>query len=298
MRYRMEEKMKNSREFPRIPMIVITTIMAVSIGMTYLVLDYSTLLEGIPVAGLMKIPISGFTLLKMFFTGTEQSYFNSLDKLFICCFVIVVIPYLISIALFILSIISNRSCYIASIVLSAIGLAIVIVGVLFVFPYVLERNVLSINNFSLNLSKPIREGLFHCLGISWWILTIGFAVVLVLSVFGFRNSSENEKTDDAYAPEHGIICRFGEYSGVSIPIKPGEALIIGRSSQKCNLLINDPFVSRLHCEVALNLNNNDFSITDFSSSGTYLNGNRISKSTAFPGDSFAIGKPENQIALY
>ena len=290
--------MTNRKDFPRIPMIVLTTIMAVSIGMTYLLLDYGNLLKDLPISGVMKIPISGVTLLKIFFSGTEQKYFGNLDKLFIYCFIIIVVPYLLCIALFVLSIISNRKCHLVSIILSAIGMAFVIVGVLIIFPIVLENSVNSIHDFNIDISGTIRAGLWHCLGVSWWILAFGFAIVLGLSIFGFVNSSADTKTDEMYAPEHGIICRFGEYSGVSIPINPGDTLIIGRSSQKCNLLINDPFVSRIHCEVTLNLNNNDFSITDLSSSGTFLNGNRISKSTAFPGDSFAIGKPENQVVLY
>src|SRR5262245_11213107 len=72
-----------------------------------------------------------------------------------------------------------------------------------------------------------------------------------------------------------------------IPIPLGRS-VIGRASS-CDIVIDDPTVSRIHAEFLYT--DNQLAIKDAGSkNGTFLNGKRISDSTAIAEDHLALGE--------
>ncbi len=69
-------------------------------------------------------------------------------------------------------------------------------------------------------------------------------------------------------------------------------MVIGRASDKCNIVFDAANVSRMHCTIAYDDKNNCFYLTDVSSNGTLLlSGTRLTKDKAYtlkPEDGFCI----------
>ena len=61
----------------------------------------------------------------------------------------------------------------------------------------------------------------------------------------------------------------GEYAGAVIPIEPGQRLIVGRDSTRCNVILSSPQVSRLHMTVEYTGNTFVFIVVDHSTYGTF-----------------------------
>lgn len=59
----------------------------------------------------------------------------------------------------------------------------------------------------------------------------------------------------------------GEYAGTSIPIEPGQKLIVGRDAARCNLILSSPQISRLHMTVEYI--GDKFIVVDYSTNGIY-----------------------------
>ena len=63
-----------------------------------------------------------------------------------------------------------------------------------------------------------------------------------------------------------------------------KAVVVGRDKDKCNFVINDPFISRSHVQI-VEKDNGTYTIFDLeSSTGTYVNGQRINKETSINKD--------------
>ncbi|MGN0154154.1 MAG: LytTR family transcriptional regulator DNA-binding domain-containing protein [Lachnospiraceae bacterium] len=76
-------------------------------------------------------------------------------------------------------------------------------------------------------------------------------------------------------PETGaFICTEGAYVGSIIRIKPEQCIRIGRDGSIADMIVNLPLVSRLHCEVIYHAEQHEYEITDFSSNGTFVNGDK------------------------
>lgn len=71
-----------------------------------------------------------------------------------------------------------------------------------------------------------------------------------------------------------FICVEGAYVGAIIRIKPEQRIIIGRDGEVADFIVNLPLVSRVHCEVIYHEENHEYEIIDFSSNGTFVNGNK------------------------
>ncbi len=73
------------------------------------------------------------------------------------------------------------------------------------------------------------------------------------------------------------------------------AMKIGRSSESCNIVIDNKSISRIHCELRYDDKQVSFFLVDLSSNGTYINGNRLLKDNAYkllPGNRFSIAANE------
>lgn len=75
-----------------------------------------------------------------------------------------------------------------------------------------------------------------------------------------------------------IVCTQGAYLGSIIHICPEQKILIGRDLNMSDIQVNLPLVSRLHCELIYHADRQEYEVTDYSSSGTYVNQkNRLMK---------------------
>lgn len=68
-----------------------------------------------------------------------------------------------------------------------------------------------------------------------------------------------------------IVCTQGAYLGSIIHICPEQKILIGRDLNIADIQVNLPLTSRLHCEITYHADRQEYDITDYSSSGTYIN---------------------------
>lgn len=95
----------------------------------------------------------------------------------------------------------------------------------------------------------------------------------------------------------------GMYAGQDIPIAPGEETIIGRDSAVSNIIVtqNADKVSRRHCGILFDAAQNMYTVTDYSSNGTFIDGgSRLvanMPTTLSRGTVIALGNRENRFKL-
>lgn len=68
-----------------------------------------------------------------------------------------------------------------------------------------------------------------------------------------------------------IVCTQGAYLGSIIHICPEQKILIGRDLNMVDIQVNLPLTSRLHCEIVYHADRQEYDVTDYSSSGTYIN---------------------------
>lgn len=90
----------------------------------------------------------------------------------------------------------------------------------------------------------------------------------------------------------GLICTSGIYQGYIVRIKPEQRIFIGRSGSTADVVINLPMVSRIHCEIIYHETNREYAIIDYSSNGTFINGN-----TRLVPKQVYILKPDTEISF-
>lgn len=77
-------------------------------------------------------------------------------------------------------------------------------------------------------------------------------------------------------------------------------IIVGKNPQTCNLVVNNPHVSNIHCSVRYQAQKNVYIIKDHSSNGTYVNQMRLAKGvpTEYPaGTVVSLANTDTQIRL-
>lgn len=87
----------------------------------------------------------------------------------------------------------------------------------------------------------------------------------------------------------------GTYAGQVIPLKDGEKIVLGRSAEESNLIVDSPKVSRRHCEITFDRKNGTFVLRDYSYNGTYkITGEKFEKHEILrPGTKFYLGNKDN-----
>lgn len=91
---------------------------------------------------------------------------------------------------------------------------------------------------------------------------------------------------------------YGDYRGRKFELRTGVTCKIGRESS-CDIQINHPKVSRLHCTVR-KLPNGKYCIVDYSSNGTFYENNRLNKNMEMqvsPGGMLVVGEADNVLLL-
>ena len=114
----------------------------------------------------------------------------------------------------------------------------------------------------------------------------------------------NGSTPTMYAKNNGnIMWISGDYTGYSFPVNPGEVVIIGRDPSLANIIIDQRFttVSKRHCAISFDPNMQLYTVTDYSSNGTFINGGIKLESNKplqlAPETVVSIGNGENSFRL-
>ncbi|MCI5884322.1 MAG: FHA domain-containing protein, partial [Eubacterium sp.] len=76
----------------------------------------------------------------------------------------------------------------------------------------------------------------------------------------------------AIGPRGVIVGISGMYEGAEIPLKDGETIRFGRSSENDLVFSDQTHVSRHHCRITWNDANKMYVVLDTSSAGSYING--------------------------
>lgn len=99
---------------------------------------------------------------------------------------------------------------------------------------------------------------------------------------------------------HYLKFLSGMYEGICFPLEDNEYLVLGRESQKSNIVFEDSTVSRQHCQIRYNAVKRKFEIIDRSSVGTYADGVRIEHEIASffqAGTQIQLGTSDNIFIL-
>lgn len=144
--------------------------------------------------------------------------------------------------------------------------------------------------FSEDLQKNMTAEALKIFGVGFWLFLLGNLVGFIMSVIILTQCRESIITGYLYGMS-------GEYRNVSIPLKAGEKIVIGRDPRICNLVLAGSKVSRKHCVIRYEAAENQYYLQDSSKNGTYMeNGVRIpdmSEVGIQPGTVFYLGDREN-----
>lgn len=95
----------------------------------------------------------------------------------------------------------------------------------------------------------------------------------------------------------------GMYAGQTLPLAAGDEMVIGRDNAMCNLIIdqNAEKMSRRHCGVVFNTAAGSYTVTDYSTNGTFVDGgSRLvanMPTSLARGTVIALGNRENRFRL-
>ncbi len=95
----------------------------------------------------------------------------------------------------------------------------------------------------------------------------------------------------------------GMYAGQTLPLAPGDEMIVGRDNAFSNLIVdqNADKVSRKHCGITYDATRGVYMVTDYSTNGTFIDGgSRLvanMPSTLQRGTIIALGNRENRFKL-
>ena len=79
-------------------------------------------------------------------------------------------------------------------------------------------------------------------------------------------------------PQMGqVVCIKGVAVGQGFSLPETAKIVVGKSRQNTNMLINSPMVSNVHCSIRYKAATNTYIVKDHSSNGTYVNGARLQK---------------------
>lgn len=110
-----------------------------------------------------------------------------------------------------------------------------------------------------------------------------------------------EKMKAQQQPQMGqVVCIKGVAVGQGFSLPETAKIVVGKSRQNTNMLINSPMVSNVHCSIHYKAATNTYIVKDHSTNGTYVNGARIQKDVpmSFPaGTVLQLADGSNEIKL-
>ncbi len=102
------------------------------------------------------------------------------------------------------------------------------------------------------------------------------------------------------APMGQVKCTMGCAVGVGFQLPADRKVIVGKSPNNANLVINHPNVSNIHCSIRYNPSHNSYIVKDHSLNGTFVNGVRLQKDIPmeYPaGTVLSLADGTNQITM-
>lgn len=85
-----------------------------------------------------------------------------------------------------------------------------------------------------------------------------------------------------YDTKGALVCIKGEYLGRIVRVVPEQDIIVGRDGTSADMIVNLPLVSRKHCLVIYHEKSNTYEVTDYSSNGTFTDGDvRLEKDKTY-----------------
>lgn len=97
-----------------------------------------------------------------------------------------------------------------------------------------------------------------------------------------------------------VVCIKGVAAGQGFSLPETAKIVVGKSRQNTNMLINSPMVSNVHCSIRYKAATNTYIVKDHSTNGTYVNGARLQKDVpmSFPaGTVLQLADGSNEIKL-
>lgn len=113
----------------------------------------------------------------------------------------------------------------------------------------------------------------------WWCTLLCFCLCVAFELFIDSEETASENGDGVLpvpTPKISsirLLCLSGIYTEGEFSIAEGESLCVGRAPQMANIVFSEETISRKHC--VFSLKGGQSTVTDFSSFGTYVNGERI-----------------------
>lgn len=127
-------------------------------------------------------------------------------------------------------------------------------------------------------AKTVRV-FYKVLGIGYWFgLVFAAAAVVCCILLCVKKNKTSAKQRRQAEPAYGgvITILTGALTGGEIALADGQTIVVGRDGRLSNVVIDSPKISRRHCEICWNAEDNCYIVTDCSSNGTKLeNGNKL-----------------------
>ncbi len=89
-----------------------------------------------------------------------------------------------------------------------------------------------------------------------------------------------------------LICVKGEYMGKIVRLVPEQEIVVGRSGETADVVVNLPQVSRVHCRITYHEDGDYYEVKDCSTNGTFLDDGELMRR----GDTYAV-KPGTNIVF-
>lgn len=159
------------------------------------------------------------------------------------------------------------------------------------------------------INKINEDSDFSVLYTGWgyYLQILCIIALLALSIYLCTQTNQDlnieSDSDDGLKPDDvALVGKSGEYTGAVFLINSEEKITIGRDPASCVIVVSNssPKVSRKHCSVSFNYDQQKYEITDFSMNGTYVNGTKIQSGVpvfARPGSTIELGDASNSFYL-
>jgi hypothetical protein len=113
--------------------------------------------------------------------------------------------------------------------------------------------------------------------------------------------STNAHKEEPIQPPMGIVkCTKGCSLGQGLRLPQDRKVVVGKSPQNANLVINNQNVSNIHCTIRYNATQNTYIVKDHSLNGTFVNGARIQNNVPMElpaGTVLSLADGSNEVTL-
>lgn len=174
-----------------------------------------------------------------------------------------------------------------------------IVGLLYATPYYNMTKALlyaELKGADVSL-EPLQSGIVEGSGLSFGLGSENIAERI--NKLGER-VGQGRPVQQTAAP--ALVGVAGMYAGTQFPLTPDQPVILGRDGASAQIVFSQGAekISRRHCEILFSSQTQQYRVTDFSSNGTYVNGNRLPSGSPIKvarGSEIALGNDHNIMKL-